>query len=281
MTFDFRTLEEVPLPVLCDTFNLAFSDYIVPMHLTLPLLEQKLHAENIRLGYSIGAFDRDRLVGLILHGVDREPDPSVLYNGGTGVVPDCRGNRLVQAMYGHFLPAYRREGIRSIVLEVITKNTPAIKAYEHTGFSRARLYHCYKGNPATEKRNEQVTIIRDVQPDWDLYASFGNQRPSWSNTFAAIDREGASTITWKATLNGTVAGFISVYAPGRRIRQIAVAPAFRRQGIASALLQTVAAELEGPFSITNIDSENIAFQAFLQASGFEPSVDQYELSLDL
>ena len=123
----FSHLQNIKLPELCRVFNLAFSDYIVPFQLTVPLLEQKLQGENVRLSHCIGAFDGPTLAGFILHGADTWPKPALLYNGGTGVIPAYRGQHLVQRMYAHYRQQYKQEGVQRILLEVISTNIPPLK----------------------------------------------------------------------------------------------------------------------------------------------------------
>lgn len=275
----FNTLENVPLYTLCEAFNRAFSDYIVPIQLTLPLLQQKIQGENIHLSESIGAFDRDTLAGLILHGVDAWPGPQMLYNGGTGVIPAYRGQRLVQQMYAQFKPLYRQQGIQRITLEVINSNTPAIKAYTNCGFTTTRLFHCYKGQPLALHTRKDIQVQEAASPDWQLLNSFGDQLPSWANSAGSIQREGVATTTWIAREKGVTTGFISVYTGNKRIRQLAVHPQYRNQGIGSALLRHITKMLQGPFSITNVTDENRSLQQFLLKAGFTPTVSQYEMEM--
>ncbi len=275
----FNTLENTPLPVICTIFNEAFSDYIVPIHLTIPLLEQKLQGENIGLAHSLGAFDGRSLVGLILHGTDDWRRPQLLYNGGTGVIPRYRGQRLVQQLYERYIPLFKTQGVEQLLLEVISTNTPAIKAYQHCGFTQSRFFNCYKGQPALQNIREDLTLRQDTLPDWPLLSAFGGQQPSWANSIASIQRESTDTATWLAYQQDTLVGFMSIYRGTKRIRQLSVHPDYRRQGIGSALLQHAVKEYQGPFSFVNITDDNKGLQAFLVKSGFMLTVQQYEMKL--
>lgn len=279
MNISFRSLEDVSLPELCRVFNLAFSDYMVPLSLTPELLAQKLTGENIDLSLSAGAFSDEGLVGFMLHGTDDPEAPRVLYNGGTGVVPAARGQRLVQRMYDYFLPGYRAQRIQQVLLEVIRGNEPAIRAYSSTGFEKVRFFHCYKGQPLIDRKQEAVDVRPEQNPDWDLLSSWGEQQPSWSNSIDAIRREGAATRTWIAWLDKKPVGFISVFLGTQRIRQIAVDPDLRRRRIGFSLLQQVQEEMGGPFTLINVDDRNEGLKAFLQQSGLTPSLNQYEMIL--
>ncbi|HEY8916492.1 MAG TPA: GNAT family N-acetyltransferase [Chitinophaga sp.] len=277
----FSHLQNITLPELCSVFNLAFSDYIIPFQLTVPLLEQKLQGENVRLSHCIGAFDGPTLAGFILHGADTWPNPALLYNGGTGVIPAYRGQHLVQRMYAHYRQQYKQEGVQRILLEVISTNTPAIKAYENSGFTKTRFFYCYKGQPFIKQVRKNITIRTAATPDWALLNTFTDQAPGWANSPASIQREGQHTLTWLAYEQNEIAGFISVFGSNKRIRQLGVHPQHRRKGIGSALLQHVIQVLQGPFSIINITDDNKGLQQFLLQAGFEVAVKQWEMELNV
>ena len=59
----FQTLENISLAEITGVFNLAFSDYIVPLKLTEDQLADKIISDNIKLEYSVGAFENKKLVG--------------------------------------------------------------------------------------------------------------------------------------------------------------------------------------------------------------------------
>lgn len=278
---EIRDLAPVSTATLCQAFNQAFSDYIVPLQLTVPLMEQKIQGEHIQLPLSIGAFKDGVLSGFILHGTDPAA-PQLLYNGGTGVIPASRGQRLVQQMYGSFLPLYRQQGIQRVLLEVISTNQPAIRAYTATGFATTRLFHCYKGEVSINRQaNSNIHIAAASNPDWRLLENFGDQQPSWSNTSASIKREGPHTRTWVASWQGQTAGYISVFMGNKRIRQIGVHRNLRGRGIGSALLQRAVEEAGNALSIINITDENTALQQFLLKAGMSKTVSQYEMALRL
>ena len=130
---------------LISAFNQAFADYMVPVNLTPSFLKQKMQQENLRLDYSTGAFDGKQLVGLMLHGIGEVKGQAAAYNGGTGVIPEYRGLRLVGQMYDFLKPRLAASGIRRVFLEVIDSNERAIRAYRQVGFRKLREVDCFKG----------------------------------------------------------------------------------------------------------------------------------------
>lgn len=281
MLYRFHHLREVAPNQLCQVFNEAFSDYVIPMQMTVTLLQQKMTGESIQLDYSAGAFQGDSLCGFILHGRD-ESNPEVLYNGGTGVVPTARGRHLIQELYEHFIPAYQKNGVKEILLEVIATNQKAIKAYENAGFQRQRNFLCFKGEiPLKKSTANRVLVQKSNLPEAAVISSFSDQVPSWSNSVASVKREKQLTTTWVALHENEIAGYISVFLASRRIRQIGVRKDLRRKGIGTALMQQAAEVLGNPFTLINVDAQNKGLIAFLEKLGMTEILTQYEMKLSL
>ena len=129
-----RTLENISTERLLETFNLSFSDYIVPFYLTKEQLENKIQSESIKLEFSVGAFEDNRLIAFILHGYDTIDNLKIVYNAGTGVIPAKRGNKLTAKLYEYALTILHKNDIDKVLLEVITTNKAAIKTYKNIGF---------------------------------------------------------------------------------------------------------------------------------------------------
>lgn len=75
-----KSLENIAIETLTETFNRAFSDYVVPFKLTKEGLLSKMKTDNVDLTYSVGAYLNDELVGFILHGSDIIDGKLTLYN---------------------------------------------------------------------------------------------------------------------------------------------------------------------------------------------------------
>lgn len=281
MLYRFHHLRGIATRQLCQVFNEAFSDYVIPMQLTVSLLQQKMAGESIQLDCSAGAFQGDDLYGFILHGRD-ESRPEVLYNGGTGVIPLARGQHLVQELYEYFIPKYQEQGVKEILLEVIGSNKKAIKAYENAGFEQQRNFLCFKGEiPLKKKETKGIIIQKSVLPSEILLAPFADQVPSWSNSIASVRREQQHTTTWVAIFENEIVGYISVYLASRRIRQIGVRKDMRRKGIGTALMQQAAEALGNPFSLINVDEKNETLIKFLETIGMSQILTQHEMKLSL
>ncbi|SHK88454.1 Acetyltransferase (GNAT) domain-containing protein [Chitinophaga jiangningensis] len=273
---DFHDLQGQSTMSLCNTFNLAFSDYIVPVNLTPSVMEEKFQGENTSLEWSIGAFNGAELGAFILHGADDKFAPTVLYNGGTGVTPAYRGQHLVQKMYEAYIPRYQDAGVRRIVLEVLTSNLPAIKAYKNSGFEKNRVLECFKGDVRAGLPAAPVMLREQRQPNWLLYGTFMDMEPSWCNLLSSASREKTTTV-WEALQDEQVIGFIAVNVLTRRVRSIAVDPRYRRSGVGNALLKHTAEALPGTLTVINIDDRYQGTCRFLEQAGLNNYITQYEM----
>lgn len=261
-------------------FNEAFSDYIVPFRLTSEQLVAKMKAESINLDYSVGAFDGDRLVGFILHGVKDAAGVRSIYNGGTGVIPSARGAGLTIQMYDHILPILRSAGIHEMILEVIAGNAPAIKSYERIGYQTVRMLDCYRGDISVSTTHPQVEI-KEIDQLSDSLTSMGEMQPTWQNSAEAIRDGSSDVVILGAYLNDQLTGYCAYNVKTQRILQIAVLKSARCQKIGSTLLHHIATHYSPTATIINVDAQYDSVAEFLAQSGFVRFLQQHEMRMRL
>jgi ribosomal protein S18 acetylase RimI-like enzyme len=136
---ELRPLDGVEWEALAAAFELAFSDYPVPMRMT----GDALAAMQLRRGYqaacSFGAFAGGRLVGFSLTCVDGD----AAYDSGTGVAPAFRRGGLARRLVEAALRSAAAAGQRRFVLEVLEENAPAAALYRRLGFVETRRLQCW------------------------------------------------------------------------------------------------------------------------------------------
>lgn len=276
----FRSLREVSLSSLTATFNHAFSDYVVPFHLTETQLQNKLLSDGVRLELSAGAFEDGELIGFILHGYDVVQDQAVAYNAGTGVIPEKRGHKITAQLYDFILPELKAHDIQSIQLEVIMSNQAAFKTYRVIGFETARELDCYKGSVGLP--NSGKFEIRSLDTyDWKELTAFWDWNPSWQNSMTAVEQVKTSNISIGAYDGSTLTSYLIYNPVSNRIQQFAVDLKYRRQGAGRQLFAHIA-QLEGKeLVLINVDHDSRETAVFLRALGLEMYVRQYEMSLRL
>ena len=124
-------------------------------------------------------FDKGKLVGFIIHAIDKRNGDYIAFNTGTGVVPEYRGTKIVQSIYEYAIPELKKEGITKCVLEVITENHKAINAYQGVGFNICKHLKCYNGTISLKEHNPQIIDTTYQNMNWN---TLPNQKLySWDN----------------------------------------------------------------------------------------------------
>lgn len=273
MEFQFATLENVKTSDLIAVFNATFADYFVNVELDERGLAIKSQTENTDLSKSVGAFLDGKLVGFILLGIEN----GIAFNGGTGVLPDARGNALTVKMYDFMMPKLKTESIYFHQLEVITKNLPAIKTYKKIGFRRVRTLACFKGKINATKINRDIEIKFLNRIDTEIFPTFWNAQPSRQNSLSALQRTQNLYKYVGAFYQSNLVGYI-IYGKKGSIKQFAVKKDFRHLGIGQTLFAFVQNELENKESIiTNIDKNDFETILFLEQIGLNLFIEQFEM----
>jgi ribosomal protein S18 acetylase RimI-like enzyme len=142
-----RRADSLSPEALLELFNLAFSDYVIPMRLDLAALTTR----NADLDVDVAASP--------LADVDGEPAAFALlalrgdegWIGGMGVVPDARRRGLGRAVMEAAADEARSRGARDLWLEVIDRNEPAVQLYGQLGYEHVRdvdVWSLADGGPA-------------------------------------------------------------------------------------------------------------------------------------
>jgi len=266
---------------ILNVFNNSFSDYFVPFKLTEEQLVSKMISDKTDLELSVGVFENQKLIAFILHGFDITNNQNVVYNGGTGVIPEKRGLGLTKQMYAFNLPVLEKKGIDKIILEVISNNIQAIKSYKKIGFKTTRELACFKGNFETSRSNKEAEIKALENYQWNLMESFWDINPTWQHSKNVMSQLSGDNDSLGAYIKNQLVGYI-IYTPeNKRIRQIAVHKDFRKVGIASKLITQLAEKYGSAFAIINVDKKAKNLTSFFHSVGFENYIEQLEMELIL
>ncbi|SFC19403.1 Acetyltransferase (GNAT) domain-containing protein [Flexibacter flexilis DSM 6793] len=275
---EINTLENISLPELTQAFNLAFSDYLIPMHLTEPVLAAKIHAENIDLSWSVGAFDGGQLVGFVLHGTNK----TAVYNAGTGVVPSHRKQQITRQLYDFILPKLKANHFESVQLEVIEANEKAIRAYQKIGFETVRVLQSYKGMIQPKYQPIAWQLQRLDALDWPLAQTFWDWPPTWQNSIQTIGNQQENIQIWAlCTPEGSLISYLIYNQQSNRIQQFATHPAHRHKGAATYLFSHLAKQINKQTAMINADKADRTTDQFLSGIGLKRFIAQYEMMLSL
>jgi GNAT superfamily N-acetyltransferase len=270
------TLENSSVERILAAFNSAFSDYIVPLQLTVQQLQDKMPGDQVDLRLSPAAFENDQLIGFILHGYDPSK-PSMAYNAGTGVVPSKRGQGVTSRLYQYILPSLAAKGIDTIQLEVITENKPALSVYEKLGFKIERTFNCYRGSMDVVSPNKNFIISELGHYDWDTLTSYWDCTPSWQNSIAAMEALKEKTVSIAAYRDQTIVGYLVYNPQSKRVLQFAVNNAWREEGAGEALFAYISSNYSKDVSMINVDSNSKFTANLLERIGLKNYISQYEM----
>lgn len=276
-----QTLEHTTIEELLTVFNLSFSDYIIPFHLTKEQLENKIKSDHINLYLSVGAFVNNKLVGFILHGFDIRDNQKIIYNAATGVVPSQRGKKLTIQLYKFIVPILKNLKIDKIILEVITENKTAIKTYQNLGFVVVRKLNCFKGTLNSKAITNEYNIKRNETYDWAKFQSFWDFEPSWQNDIPALEKLKETNFLIEIYDAELLLGYVILNPNPNRIQQFAVHKSFRNKGVGTSLFNYIKKNSSDEISIINSDDSSISSTKFLEKQGLKNHINQYEMELGL
>ncbi len=175
------------------TFTRAFADYYVDAQLSADDFAEHLRQNAVRFELSVGAFEGDRMVALLLHGIDEWEGRLTAYDAGTGVIPGHQGKGTAGAMFEFALPGLREAGVERCLLKVIDQNEAAIMAYRRLGFEPTRDFLCFRRNAADVVAATEAQIADVAHPDWNRWRRRWDWHPSWQNSIGSIRRGGRCT----------------------------------------------------------------------------------------
>lgn len=272
-----RLLTPTDHDTLYQTFKSAFSDHVVKLQPTREEFEKRLHDKLIMdKSLSAASFDGNQMIGFILHSSNVFQGVPTAYNGGTGILPGFRNQRLAEELYTFLIPKILSKCMTRVLLEVVASNESAIKLYEKIGFHFTRTFKCYR---QTKKLSTAIDCTVERATIGEVDFRYGDFDPSFLDSEAHL--ADASEAVLVAREGDIMLGYLIFQPHIGRISQIAVRKDARQQGIGSALLLAAQNQSEKPLTIMNIPEDQHGMHTFLKVCGFKNEVNQFEMELIL
>jgi len=236
MALTLTSLLEFGLAPASDVFTRGFADYFVPIAATPALLATFARTESVDLLASRVALLDGEPVGAAL--IARRGYTARL--AGMALVPAARGRGVGRALMDQLLAEASHRGERTMVLEVIEQNTPAVKLYEACGFTRVRRLVGHAGRPvalaglpAPAEKLEEI----DARELARFVAAEGLPDLPWQISAETIAHATAPATAYRLGPSAVLLGDPS--APALGIRALVTARHARGQGHSLALLRAI------------------------------------------
>lgn len=235
MSAELRSLEPGDESWLADLHNRAFSDYALPARLDAGALTTYMGETGVRHDLSFAAFVDGRPASFCL-GALRGDRASVR---GEGTDPDFRRRGLGAMVLEATAEASAAAGARSVSLEVLDGNDPALGLYERHGFERRRTlvgYELEPPRPGLRMRMRGGLDTMAGQAAVRVLDRWGWPDPPWQLTPASLERLPALSLSGDAVVIGRRRGSrFWLYA-------LSVHPAKRGRGLGARALAALGAE---------------------------------------
>jgi ribosomal protein S18 acetylase RimI-like enzyme len=278
---EIRLLTNVGFSVLYQAFAEAFSDYIVPLQPNEDQLREMFTRRGVDYAISAGAFIGQELVGFTFNAVDDYEGIRTIYDSASGVLPAYRRQGISDRIFRFLLPQLKGIQAKQYLLEVVERNTAALKLYEKIGFKIWRKFDVFVGVVNKEARKASDFVIRDVTPDWDSWETIWDWEPSWQNSSASIRRSRKEKIFCGVFLKERCIGYGIVYPSSGDVPQFCIAPDYRRRGAGRSLMHALQTRTTRELRLLNIENGSEATVRFIEKCGISKFGSQFEMRMPL
>jgi ribosomal protein S18 acetylase RimI-like enzyme len=271
-----RPVAECTAAEVAAALGRAFAGYIVPLNFTAEAYERRFRAEDLD-PYASRVYEWEgAAAGVML--IARRGWSSRI--AAMGLAPELRGGGVGRRLLGETIAEAWARGERTMVLEVIEGNAPAVALYTKLGFQPRRRLVGYRWEvqiPEPSDLLEEIdpldfarAVAREGEPDlpWMLTAETLSAFSAPSRAFRLEDRAYAMVgdpAAERLALTGLV-----------------VARDHRRQGWGSRLLSALCETFAGrPWAVSPIVPEGLADGFFTRLGWERQPLCQWEMVLDL
>jgi len=273
------SLENTPIDQIVTCLVDSFSEYEVPLPLSVDYWIKRFAWARVDYSMSFGAFDDDRLIGFIIIGVDEFYGYKTAFNTGTGVLKPYRGHRIVDRLYEKAYPFLRENDVKQCALEVLTNNARATRVYERIGFTINRKLLCFKKELQHENDNREL-LVDNNEMLLETIKSFNyTDYNSWDNQLSAIiqNRNGVIAKGWKNDKT-EILSYVVAQLDTKYIHQIEMHDQSDKYEDIMAFIGQLPS---GLWKINNIDERRIELIDELKAHSWDNYIDQYEMIMML
>jgi len=273
------SVSEVDFHAFTSAFNQAYSDYYVPISMTVPSFRALIERDDLDLEASVAALDGQQIVGTGLLGIRDQ----LGWIGGMGVLPERRRQGIGRQMMHYLLDQGRKRGLTRIDLEVIEANVGAHALYRDLGFVERQYLLILDRKPGHVANHLPTYTIEEQAPEVLLqyYASFHPSPNCWQRGLRSLQALVSHIDGWAAIKNGEVLGYALGWADDLNVRLLDFATHPEHPSAATALLAHLHRQHPNAYgSSYNIAEDDPVLTAY-KALGYHISFRQIEMQLNL
>lgn len=270
-----KKLSSISFDELLDSFLVAFENYFVEMPSNRDYYKERWKIAKVNLNLSYGMFNKEKLIGFIIHAIDKRNGILSAFNVGTGVIPEYRGQKIVKSIYDYALNDLEQNGILNSCLEVITENKIATRSYQSVGFEICKTYKCFSGIIKVEN-NDQFKIL-EMSQDKINWKNLPNQECySWDNQRETIIRDQYKF--FQVLSDGIPESFFIIKPDNGYLAQFDL---MNTENKGWNRLFSAIKQVSNTIKINNVDVQLKNKINYLNKVGLENTVDQYLMNLKI
>ena len=271
--YSYKSLVGLPYSQLADCFNLAFSDYFIPMKLSAEGLKVLFEMSCVDRALSYGAFVGDEMVGFIFNSCGIYNKQRVVFDVGTGVIPEHRGRRVFTNLFKFAEQELKNQQVEKYYLEVLQQNDRAIASYKKQGFEVVREFHVLKSVGLVQERTDLNVEYCDLEEfDFGRVSSCACLSPSYEHSTEVIMKNPSLYRVAYSLKDGNVTAFCVFTKNGGRVIQLGYADI----GELRLVIRCVMAEYKN-IVVKNLDSSYTEVLEIFLSLGFTEMCRQFEM----
>ena len=255
----------------------CFQGYLVPIRMTPEAWEQRYRREHLD-PWASHVYERNGQPAAVLFVCRRGWTSRV---GGMAVAPEARRIGLGRRVMEDTVAQARARGDRTLLLEVIEQNTPAVKLYKSLGFRMTRRLVGYRWEP--EAAHAPAGALREIDP-LELSRIVHHEGEPDLPWMLAAETLAAMTAPARAFAleDSAYALVANPQAETLSLSALVVPHAHRGQGWGTRMLRALADAHPGrPWQAVAIVPEDLAPRFFARAGWERQGISQYEMELRL
>ncbi|QIK61444.1 GNAT family N-acetyltransferase [Dysgonomonas sp. HDW5A] len=281
---EIRLLEGISFKEVYEAFMESFSDYEVPMQMTIGQFQEMVVTRDIDFNYSVGCFSDEKLIGFIICGYREIEGKKYCYDGGTGIIPDFRRKGIANKLFTYLVDLLKKKSIEVFLLEVLENNIPAIELYLKNGFITQRRLECFqiKKNEISDYFSKDYILKSDKAEYFELDdTSFYPSLASWQNERLSILNNIDNYEYCSLSCNQQIVAFGFVNKKRGDIPQLRVLRGWENKQLEMFLISELKNRTESEvIKFVTLD-ENSSLIDILSTTGFSNFVNLYEMTLRL